>query len=206
MRLVVIDYGAGNLRSVSKALAHLGVEPTVTDSPRDLAGADAAVLPGVGAAGDAMRALTSRGLVQPIRDYVASGRPFFGVCLGMQVLFSLSEEGGEQPCLDIVPGRVRLLPAGLKVPQMGWNQAAPARPAPALSQHSRWRPLLLRPLVLLRPERPQFGHWHDRLRARVLLRAGRGNLVATQFHPEKSSQHGLQLYRNFLVSAQPLSD
>jgi len=122
MKLVVVDYGAGNLHSVAIALARLGLNPVVTSEPAAVRSADALVLPGVGAAADTMSNLAQRHLVEPIRDYIASGRPFLGVCMGLQVLFSLSEEGGEHPCLDILRGRVRRLPEGLKVPHMGWNR------------------------------------------------------------------------------------
>ena len=133
MQFVVVDYGAGNLRSVAKAFAHVGLTPTVTSDPAVVLAADAVVLPGVGAAGDAMRSLGRLGLDEAVRAFVTSGRPFLGVCLGMQVLLSVSDEDGEQPCLDVVPGRVRLLPPGLKVPHMGWNQVRLRREHPVFT-------------------------------------------------------------------------
>jgi glutamine amidotransferase len=130
MNLIVVDYGAGNLRSVSIALARLGFDPLVTSEPEAVDSADVVVLPGVGAAADTMSNLAQRHLVEPIREYIASGRPFLGICMGLQVLFSVSEEGGEHPCLDILPGRVRRLPEGLKVPHMGWNRVRQCCPHP----------------------------------------------------------------------------
>ncbi len=113
MKLIVIDYGAGNLRSVTIALARLGFDPLITSEPEVVDNADIVILPGVGAAADTMSNLAQRRLVEPIRQYIASGRPFLGICMGLQVLFSVSEEGGEHPCLDILPGGVRRLPDGL---------------------------------------------------------------------------------------------
>ena len=120
INLVVIDYDSGNLRSVAKALESVGVTPTVTGDPAQLAKADAVVLPGVGSGPAAMEALRQRGLVEPLREYVASGRPFLGVCLGLQLLLDRTQEG-DASCLGIVPGVVKRLPQGLKVPHMGWN-------------------------------------------------------------------------------------
>jgi imidazole glycerol-phosphate synthase subunit HisH len=201
MKLTIVDYGAGNLRSVAKAFSHLGCEPTVSSHGEDLLTADAAVLPGVGAAADTMRSLEELALIDPIRAFVASGRPFFGVCLGMQVLLSFSEEGGLQPCLDLVSGRVRRLQPGLKVPHMGWNSVKLRRP------HQ---------LVAGLPEETYFYFVHSYFCdpenqdtvvgvtdygitfCSVLASA---NLMATQFHPEKSGDAGLHLYRNFLELA-----
>ncbi|HLA17785.1 MAG TPA: imidazole glycerol phosphate synthase subunit HisH, partial [Dehalococcoidia bacterium] len=130
MKLVIVDYGAGNLRSVARAVAHAGGEPLITSSGRDVERAEALIVPGVGAAADTMRNLRRHSLVEPIREYIASGRPFLGVCMGQQALFDVSEEGGEHPCLGVLPGRVVRLPRGLKVPHMGWNQVRIVRPHP----------------------------------------------------------------------------
>ena len=130
MKLVVVDYGAGNLHSVSRAVVHGGVRPLVTSSARYVAEADALIVPGVGAAADTMANLVRHRLVEPIREYIASGKPFLGVCMGQQALFDVSEEGGRHECLGIMPGRVVRLPAGLKVPHMGWNQVRQVRPHP----------------------------------------------------------------------------
>ena len=120
LKVLVVDYESGNLRSVAKALEKAGVSPIISGDPKELALADAVILPGVGAGDSAMEALGRRGLVEPLRGFVASGRPFLGVCLGLQLLMESTEEG-DAPCLGIIPGGVRRLPTGLKVPHMGWN-------------------------------------------------------------------------------------
>ncbi len=196
--LVVIDYGAGNLRSVEKALASLGHAPRVTSEPRDLEGASAVVLPGVGAAGQIMGSLHRLGMDEAVVDYIASGRPFLGVCMGMQVLFERSEEDGGQECLGVLRGRVRRLNAGVKIPHMGWN---------AVSQqayHPMWHGI---------PNDTYFYFVHSYVvePAEAAVQAGctdyagpftcavsRDNVFGTQFHPEKSGRHGLRLYRNFV--------
>jgi glutamine amidotransferase len=114
MKIAIIDYGAGNLRSVARAVAHVGYEGRVTSDPRDVDAADKVIMPGVGAAADTMRNLRICGMVEPVRAYIASGRPFFGVCMGQQALLSVSEEGGQHECLGIIPGRVVRLPRGEK--------------------------------------------------------------------------------------------
>jgi glutamine amidotransferase len=197
--IVIIDYGAGNLRSVARAVAHAGYEPSVTADPYDVAHADGVILPGVGAAADTMRNLREHKMVEPIRDYIASGRPFFGVCMGQQALLSLSEEGGEHPCLDIIPGRVKKLPPGQKVPHMGWNQVHQVMPHPIFEGipdesyfyfvHSYY-PVPDDPSVII--GETDYGVTF----ASVLAH---DNIVATQFHPEKSGDMGLRMYANFLA-------
>src|SRR3990172_3915532 len=123
--IAVIDYGAGNLRSVVNAIKKLGYEPKVTTSARDLADARAVILPGVGAAGDAISNLEKFKLAGPIRRLIDEGKPFLGVCLGLQVLLDGTDEGGWHECLGIIPGRVKRLSFKdneLKIPHMGWNQ------------------------------------------------------------------------------------
>src|SRR5579862_4553707 len=122
--VAVVDYGAGNLRSVIRALEHVGATAEITCKPAELDRARAVVLPGVAAAADTMKGLRERGLVDSLLRNIQSGKPFLGLCMGLQALLSYSEEGGHQECLDVIPGVVRKLPAGLKVPQMGWNQVA----------------------------------------------------------------------------------
>lgn len=196
--LVIVDYGAGNLRSVAKAFERLGAVPVVSNRRREVERASMLVLPGVGAAADTMASLERLGLVGPLRAYVASGRPFFGVCLGLQVLLDGSEEGGWQPCLGLVPGTVRRLKTSLKVPHMGWNQV---------------RQRVRHPLFDDVPDGANFYFVHsyyadpsDRSVIAADTEYGigfpsvlvRDNVVATQFHPEKSGEVGLRLYANFL--------
>ena len=123
VEVAVVDYGAGNLRSVAKALEYLGATPVVTSDARALAKAQAIILPGQGACDSAMRALEGLELVEPVREAIRGGVPFFGVCLGLQLLFDVSEEGDVE-CLGVLPGRVRLLDDGLKVPHMGWSSVS----------------------------------------------------------------------------------
>ncbi|KAA0237830.1 imidazole glycerol phosphate synthase subunit HisH, partial [bacterium] len=131
--MVVIDYGAGNLRSVARAIAHVDAAPAVSADPGDIDRALAVVLPGVGAAADTMSNLQSRGLVEPLREYIRSGRPFLGVCMGLQALFDYSEEGGRQECLGVLPGVVRHFGhTDLKVPHMGWNTVEWTRDHPVI--------------------------------------------------------------------------
>jgi glutamine amidotransferase len=200
-RIVIVDYGAGNLRSVTKAVERTGHCPRVTDDPRALDHATAVIVPGVGAAADTMRNLHERGMEEPIREYIASGRPFLGVCMGMQALFTRSEEDRGQQCLDIVPGVVRRLPDGLKIPHMGWNTVR------QVADHYIFDGI---------PDEAYFYFVHSFFAepedSGVVIGEtdygrpfpaviARDNVVATQFHPEKSSDHGLRFYANFLRHA-----
>ncbi len=197
IKMVVIDYQSGNLRSVAKALESVGVAPLVTSNPSDLDKADALVLPGVGSGPAAMEALEQRGLVGPISDYLASGRPFLGVCLGLQLLLDHTEEGNAR-CIGAVPGSVKRLPAGLKVPHMGWNSVRLAR------QHPVFHGI---------PDGSHFYFVHsyyaapdDDASVAGITEYGvpfcsiyaNKNVVATQFHPEKSGRVGLRVYENFV--------
>jgi glutamine amidotransferase len=197
LKVAVVDYESGNLRSVTRALERTGVELEVTGDPGTLLAAQAAVLPGVGSGDAAMRSLRSRGLVDPIREFAASGRPFLGVCLGLQLLMDSTEEG-ETECLGIIPGRTRKLPPGLKVPHMGWNGVHLATDHPVFQGidqdshfyfvHSYYADPLDRDVVA--------GVTDYGIPFCSALVQGR--LVATQFHPEKSSALGLRIYENFV--------
>jgi glutamine amidotransferase len=199
--IAIIDYGAGNLRSVTNALAKLGYQPQITSRKEEVLEASAVMLPGVGAAGDTMESLRKMDLVEPIKRLIAEGRPFFGVCIGLQVLFTGTEEGGWHDCLGVIPGRVKKLPAGLKIPHMGWNQVKQRRDVSLFAGipdeadfyfvHSYYGEPQDRSLICGETDYGiSFGS--------VLAR---GNLVATQFHPEKSGEFGLKLYDNFLKMA-----
>ena len=148
--IVIIDYESGNLRSVARAVERAGVTPNVTSDSAALDAADGVILPGVGSGPAAMAALQSRGLVRPLLDYIAGGRPFLGVCLGLQLLLDATDEG-DADCLGLVSGRVRRLPDGLKVPHMGWNTVRFQREASAVGGHRAGQPLLLRTQLLRRP-------------------------------------------------------
>ena len=201
MKLVIVDYGAGNLHSVSRAAVHNGVRPLVTTSPKYVSEADALIVPGVGAAADTMANLVRHRLVEPIKEYIASGRPFLGVCMGQQALFDVSEEGGRHECLGVLPGRVVRLPEGLKVPHMGWNQVRQVRAHPTFAGipdnsffyfvHSYYPSPDDQGIVIGETD---YGVTFPSVVAH-------DNVVATQFHPEKSGEMGLRTYANFLQIA-----
>ncbi|HEY0705355.1 MAG TPA: imidazole glycerol phosphate synthase subunit HisH [Polyangia bacterium] len=209
-QVAIIDYQAGNLFSVTHACETVGLVPIVTSEPAVIANSAAAILPGVGAFGEAMGNLRSRGLDRAIVDFVATGRPFLGVCLGLQLLFSRSEEFGDFDGLDIIPGRVVRFSDRdeggnpVRVPQIGWNRITP----PADRAHA-WQGT---PLAGLPPgEHVYFVHSYHVVPAHpedVLCVAEyggrsycagvrRGNLLALQFHPEKSAHAGLRIYRDW---------
>ena len=199
--VIVLDYGAGNLRSVVRAVEHVGYRATLSDSPAALAKASAVILPGVGAAADTIANLRNRGLVEPIKEYIASDRPFLGVCMGLQALMTVSEEGGEHACLDVLPGRVIRLADGQTVPHMGWNAVKRRRSSDLFEGipdgshfyfvHS-YHCALNDPSAILATA--TYG-------ADIVAVVEQGNIIATQFHPEKSGAYGLQIYRNFLNNA-----
>ena len=199
--VTIIDYGSGNLRSVQKALERVGVEARITADPNIVAESDRIVLPGVGAFGDAMRALRERGLVDPILAHVRADKPFLGICMGLQLLFETGWEGGQHRGLGVLEGDVARfdLPGGFKVPHMGWNTVQWREEG----GHSRRT-----------GEYFYFVHaYHARPRDEAVLAAvtdyggpfcsaiARGRLFATQFHPEKSQAAGLRLLAEFLESA-----
>ena len=198
MELVIVDYGAGNLRSVARAVAHVGGESIITSDPTAVAAAPALILPGVGAAADTMRNLRERGLVEPIQQYIAGGRPFLGVCMGQQALFDFSEEGGRHDCLGILPGRIVRLPSGLKVPHMGWNRVRIVRPHPIFEGIPDGSYFYFVHSYHPRPEEPSVIVGETEYGVTFPAVVARDNLVATQFHPEKSGALGLRMYGNFL--------
>jgi glutamine amidotransferase len=197
LRVAVIDYQSGNLRSVSRALARAGAEPVVTGDPQVLLRSPAAVLPGVGAGDAAMRSLQQRGLVGPVREYVGSGRPFLGVCLGLQLLMDSTEEGGA-PCLGLVAGVTRKLPGGLKVPHMGWNQVALRSSHPLLEGVPGNSHFYFVHSYYAQPEDEGLVVGVTEYGVQFCSIIARDNLIATQFHPEKSGALGLRVYENFV--------
>jgi imidazole glycerol-phosphate synthase subunit HisH len=199
--VAVIDYDMGNLHSACKGLEKAGATPHVTDSPTDLAKADAIVLPGVGAFDPAMQHIRSRHLEQPISEAIASGKPFLGICLGLQILFEGSEEGKEKG-LGIIPGYVRrfLSEPGITIPHMGWNQLEFTQLNLPL-----WQNLGVNPYVYfvhsyyVDPVDPSVRaatvtHGSQTVTAAI----AKDNLIAVQFHPEKSSDNGLKILSNFV--------
>jgi len=186
----------GNLHSVARAIAHVGGQPSVTDDAGGVARADALVIPGVGRFGACMRALADRGLDRTIRSFAASGRPVFGVCLGMQVLLAASDEDPD-PGLAIVPGRSRKLPPAVKVPHMGWNTVTWTREHPyvgAIPQDTRF--YFVHSFAPDPDDETTVGVTEHGARFAAVV--ARDNVFATQFHPEKSSGAGLQIYDAFV--------
>ena len=201
--ITIVDYGSGNLRSVQKACERLGAAAIITGDPNIVAAAERLVLPGVGAFGDAMRELDARGLVEPIQAHVQADRPFFGICMGLQLLFETGWEGGRHPGLGLLEGDVARfdIAPDLKVPHMGWNTVS-------------WRGATARRPPVADDSFFYFVHsYHARPRDESIVAAvtdyggpfcsavRRGRLFATQFHPEKSQRLGLDLLGSFLASA-----
>lgn len=199
--IAIIDYGAGNLRSVINAINRLGYKAVVTNLPEEILKSKAVIFPGVGAAGDTMASLQKLNLAATIQRLVSENRPLFGICIGLQVLFTGTEEGGWNECLNIIPGKVRRLPVGLKIPHMGWNQ---------VNQN------LSHPLFEDIPDGSNFYFVHSYYgdpEDKSLIAAetnygipfcsvvAKGNLVAAQFHPEKSGELGLKVFENFIKFA-----
>ncbi|HXZ30498.1 MAG TPA: imidazole glycerol phosphate synthase subunit HisH [Dehalococcoidia bacterium] len=199
--IVVIDYGAGNLRSVLNAATRLGHEVKVTGLASELATARVAILPGVGAAADSMANLQRLGLVSPIRRFIAEGRPFLGVCIGLQLLFSGTEEGGWQECLGIIPGVVHRLPPGLKIPHMGWNQLRQRVSHPIFSGIPDEANFYFVHSFYAEPEDMSVVAATTDYGVSICSMVIKDNLIATQFHPEKSGEYGLMMYANFLKMA-----
>ncbi|MBC6436064.1 imidazole glycerol phosphate synthase subunit HisH [Nostoc sp. HG1] len=209
--IAVVDYDMGNLHSACKGLENAGATTKITDSPREIEQADAIVLPGVGAFDPAVQHLRSRHLEEPIKQAIASGKPFLGICLGLQILFDTSEEGTE-PGLGIIPGTVKRFrhEPGITIPHMGWNQLELRQPDCAL-----WHQLPADPWMYfvhsyyVEPSDPQIRaatitHGSQTVTAAVAY----DNLMAVQFHPEKSSTGGLKILSNFVqlvLDRQPLA-
>lgn len=197
--IAIIDYDAGNLKSVEKALSSLGEDTVITRDPAVIKAADKAILPGVGSFGDAMQNLKDFGLVEVIREYAASGKPFLGICLGLQLLFEHSEESPGAEGLGILKGDILRIPPceGLKIPHMGWNSLKikeGSRLFQGIPQdtyvyfvHSYYLKAADENIVAASTEYSTFIH----------ASVESGNVFACQFHPEKSSAAGLQILKNF---------
>jgi glutamine amidotransferase len=201
LNVAVVDYDAGNTLSVTRALEKVGAKVDLTPDPKRVVNADAVVLPGVGAFGDCVRKLEERGMDAACRDVFEAGTPFLGVCVGLQVLFEGSEESPGVEGLGLLPGTVRRFQAGdLKVPHMGWNELNVRRTHPVLEGADG------EAFYFVHSYHPEPGSENDLLATSdygtpFCAAAGRENLIAVQFHPEKSSRAGLHLYENFLAWA-----
>ena len=199
--IAIVDYRAGNLTSVRLAFEAIGAEAAPTSDPAAIRAAERIVFPGVGAAGSAMANLAELGLAPVLRERVAAGVPFLGICLGTQILFERSAEDGGTPCLGLLRGEAKKFVArthGEKIPQMGWNQARIERPHPLLAGIADESDFYFVHSYYPAPADPAdivctTGYCGIRFASMV----GRGNLAATQFHPEKSGPVGLRLLENF---------
>ena len=196
--IAIVDYGAGNLRSVVNAVTRLGYKPKVTSSPDDVLKAQAVILPGVGAAADTMVNLRGLGLDSSVRRFISEDRPFLGVCIGLQVLFTGTEEGGWHRCLDIIPGLVRKLPSKLKIPHMGWNQVKQKLSNPIFDGIPDEANFYFVHSYYVEPEDRSLVAGETEYGIPICSVLTRGNMVATQFHPEKSGEVGLRFYNNFI--------
>lgn len=197
--IAIIDYGMGNLRSVSKAFEAVGHQAIVTRDVATIRNASHVVLPGVGAFGDCMANLKQYGLIESIKGAIQSGKPFLGICLGFQLLFTESEEFGRHDGLDLFPGKVRAFSkeAGLKIPHMGWNQVNVQRPCPlfeGIADGSNW---YFVHSYFVDPRDKHITATTTTYGISFTSSIWKDNVVACQFHPEKSQAVGLQLIKNF---------
>jgi glutamine amidotransferase len=199
MKILLIDHGVGNLRSVEKALAAVGGEIQLTADPREIPGAEKIVLPGVGAFADAMQGMTDRGLIEPVLSAVRDGTPLLGICVGMQMLFESSEEHGRHPGLGLLPGRViRFRVPELTVPQTGWNQIHPRRTHPLLDGLGSNSYAYFNHTYYCAPDRPEDILAFTQYGVSYASVVQRNNLYGVQFHPEKSQEVGLTVLSNFV--------
>ncbi len=199
--LAILNYGMANLRSVQKAFAAVGHDARIVEQPSEALRADRLVLPGVGAAGDALAKLRQRGLDEALLAHIDAGRPFLGICLGLQMLFDICQEGGEHRGLGVLRGRVVALRPptrlGLKVPHMGWNTLEVRRPSPLLAGLPEGASVyFVHGYHALCEEEQDIAAVTD-YGGPVVASVWRGNVVAAQFHPEKSQAVGLRMLSNF---------
>ncbi|HEX7379679.1 MAG TPA: imidazole glycerol phosphate synthase subunit HisH [Pirellulales bacterium] len=197
--IAIIDYGMGNLRSVQKGFEKTGHAALVTSDAAEIKAASKVVLPGVGAFGDAMQELRRRQLIEPIREAISAGKPFLGICLGLQLLFETGLEGGRHEGLGVLSGEVVRfdLPAEYKVPHMGWNQLEMVRPAPILQGLASGTHVYFVHSYYVVPRDREVIAAETHYGAPFTSIVWRDNLFATQFHPEKSQSDGLRMLKNF---------
>ena len=195
--IAIIDYKAGNLTSVERAMVHLGEPCRITDKPREILSAERVILPGVGAAGAAMNVIQSTGLDTVIHEIVDRGIPFLGICLGAQIILEKSEEGGAA-CLDLIEGCAKKFPdMGLKIPHMGWNTISVVHPHPVLAGIDKRAQFYFVHSYYPQPDRQEDMVAVTDYGFAFASVIGKGNVIAMQFHPEKSGRHGLAILKNF---------
>jgi glutamine amidotransferase len=197
--ITIIDYQMGNLRSVQKGIERVGGEAIITSDPHQIASAEKLILPGVGAFGDAMRELQNRDFVSPIRDFLASGRPFLGICLGFQLLFERGFEHGEHEGLGIFAGDcVRFPLSALKVPHMGWNRISIVKSSAVIQNITDGSYFYFVHSYYVRPTDPAIIAMECDYGFKFCAMVQQSNIYATQFHPEKSQRDGLTLLTGFV--------
>lgn len=202
MKVAIVDYGMGNLGSVSRALAELGAEPFVAATPEGLADAERIIVPGVGNFAEGMDRLANGGWIETLRRQVADGLPLLGICLGMQLLASRGTEGGDRPGLDLIPGTVRRLDTlgcSRRIPHVGWNNVSfPRDPGPLFARIPDGTDFYFVHSFAFQATRADDVIALTDYDIPVVAAIGCGRVMGTQFHPEKSSKAGLRLLRNFL--------
>jgi len=193
----IINYKAGNLTSVERALKHLDIPCRITNNPEEIMASSKVIFPGVGAAGKAMEFIRSKRLDNILYDVIAENIPFLGICLGTQIILDKSEEN-DTSCLKIIPGISKRFPdSGIKIPHMGWNNISIIRPHPILSGIDPGAQFYFVHSFYPAPEREEDTIATTHYGVTFASIIGRGNIVATQFHPEKSGRYGLQMLKNF---------
>jgi len=195
--IAIVNYGMGNLRSVQKGFEHVGAKAAIVNRPEDVENAERIVLPGVGAFGDAMHNLKAADLIDPIVKAISDGRPFLGICLGLQLMFSESEEMGQHRGLDILPGTVRRFPQGERVPQIGWNEVRIQRETTLLDGVPDRSYFYFVHSFYVAPQRHDDGVGLTDYGIDYVSIAGNGRAFGVQFHPEKSQDVGLKILKNF---------
>ncbi len=199
MNLGIIDYGAGNLRSVAKAVEYCGATAQIIATPREILHMDKIILPGVGAFGHAMSALAQLDLLDALKTFMQSGKPFLGICLGMQVLFGDSEESPGVPGINIFPGHVRRFPNHLKVPHLGWNQIIPEKSSPLFRGVPEEAFFYFAHSYYAHPVQSECIIATTDYQGSYTAATAREPVFGIQFHPEKSQSNGLLVLNNFIT-------
>jgi glutamine amidotransferase len=196
----IVDYGSGNLRSVLNAFRYLGQDVEICEDPDGLRRADKIVLPGVGSSKDAMKGLTQRGLVGPLSECIKLGKPFLGICLGLQLLFTRSEEAGGCDCLNVISGKVKLFPAdrGIKVPQIGWNTVDVRRKnCPIFKGIGSGTYFYFVHSYYCDSDEEEYTAGMTEYGVKYTSALWKDNIFAVQFHPERSQETGIKMMENF---------
>ena len=197
----IIDYGSGNLRSVYNAFRYLGEDVEICDTPEALRSVDKIVLPGVGSSKDALAGLTGKGLTEPLLDEIAGGKMFLGICLGLQLLFDRSAEGGGTDCFGLIKGSVNIFPneTGLKVPQIGWNTVLlRGKACPLFEGVKDESYFYFVHSYYCDSGEPEFTAGETEYGVNYTSMVWKENIFAVQFHPERSQKNGLDVLRNFV--------